>query len=141
MHSCKCVLCSGYGSKHLHATRSRMCLRACASVVACLVCVCVCVRERERERERERDCRVLVYVSTCKRERVCVVVYMKRACGRRPHVTISVHTYIATHHTYIHMHIHMHVERADVDHMSRDCLLYTSPSPRDRQKSRMPSSA
>eukprot|EP00828_Plagiopyla_frontata_P013663 TRINITY_DN18157_c0_g1_i1.p5 TRINITY_DN18157_c0_g1~~TRINITY_DN18157_c0_g1_i1.p5 ORF type:complete len:110 (+),score=27.84 TRINITY_DN18157_c0_g1_i1:1318-1647(+) len=24
---------------------------------------------------------------------------------------------------------------------SRDCLLYTSPSPRDRQKSRMPSSA
>ena len=23
----------------------------------------------------------------------------------------------------------------------RDCLLYTSPSPRDRQKSRMPSSA
>ena len=25
--------------------------------------------------------------------------------------------------------------------MSNDCLLYTSPSPRDRQKSRMPSSA
>ena len=25
--------------------------------------------------------------------------------------------------------------------MNRDCLLYTSPSPRDRQKSRMPSSA
>ena len=25
--------------------------------------------------------------------------------------------------------------------MSRTCLLYTSPSPRDRQKSRMPSSA
>ena len=25
--------------------------------------------------------------------------------------------------------------------MSKDCLLYTSPSPRDRQKSRMPSSA
>ena len=25
--------------------------------------------------------------------------------------------------------------------MSRHCLLYTSPSPRDRQKSRMPSSA
>ena len=24
---------------------------------------------------------------------------------------------------------------------NRDCLLYTSPSPRDRQKSRMPSSA
>ena len=24
---------------------------------------------------------------------------------------------------------------------TRDCLLYTSPSPRDRQKSRMPSSA
>ena len=25
--------------------------------------------------------------------------------------------------------------------LSQDCLLYTSPSPRDRQKSRMPSSA
>ena len=25
--------------------------------------------------------------------------------------------------------------------IDRDCLLYTSPSPRDRQKSRMPSSA
>ena len=29
----------------------------------------------------------------------------------------------------------------DVDTQSRHCLLYTSPSPRDRQKSRMPSSA
>ena len=29
---------------------------------------------------------------------------------------------------------------ADID-TSRACLLYTSPSPRDRQKSRMPSSA
>ena len=28
-----------------------------------------------------------------------------------------------------------------VDNASSDCLLYTSPSPRDRQKSRMPSSA
>ena len=28
-----------------------------------------------------------------------------------------------------------------VDDMDRNCLLYTSPSPRDRQKSRMPSSA
>ena len=27
------------------------------------------------------------------------------------------------------------------DTIPRDCLLYTSPSPRDRQKSRMPSSA
>ena len=27
------------------------------------------------------------------------------------------------------------------DSMFMDCLLYTSPSPRDRQKSRMPSSA
>ena len=26
-------------------------------------------------------------------------------------------------------------------HQGMDCLLYTSPSPRDRQKSRMPSSA
>ena len=29
----------------------------------------------------------------------------------------------------------------DVDLKYYDCLLYTSPSPRDRQKSRMPSSA
>ena len=32
--------------------------------------------------------------------------------------------------------------RVDADHINLDtCLLYTSPSPRDRQKSRMPSSA
>src|SRR5678810_1452169 len=29
----------------------------------------------------------------------------------------------------------------DTDKVTQDCLLYTSPSPRDRQKSRMPSSA
>ena len=29
----------------------------------------------------------------------------------------------------------------DANHLPIDCLLYTSPSPRDRQKSRMPSSA
>ena len=29
----------------------------------------------------------------------------------------------------------------DADHLYSSCLLYTSPSPRDRQKSRMPSSA
>ena len=29
----------------------------------------------------------------------------------------------------------------DVNEMIKNCLLYTSPSPRDRQKSRMPSSA
>ena len=28
-----------------------------------------------------------------------------------------------------------------IQELSTDCLLYTSPSPRDRQKSRMPSSA
>ena len=28
-----------------------------------------------------------------------------------------------------------------IEALSRNCLLYTSPSPRDRQKSRMPSSA
>ena len=29
----------------------------------------------------------------------------------------------------------------DIDEKRGNCLLYTSPSPRDRQKSRMPSSA
>ena len=32
-------------------------------------------------------------------------------------------------------------ENIDEDHQTSTCLLYTSPSPRDRQKSRMPSSA
>ena len=34
--------------------------------------------------------------------------------------------------------------KADIDHVvdiSRGCLLYTSPSPRDKRQSRMPSSA
>ena len=30
---------------------------------------------------------------------------------------------------------------AQMQQVNKDCLLYTSPSPRDRQKSRMPSSA
>ena len=33
------------------------------------------------------------------------------------------------------------VQLAEMLGLSRPCLLYTSPSPRDRQKSRMPSSA
>ena len=33
------------------------------------------------------------------------------------------------------------LEGCDEDDNYVDCLLYTSPSPRDRQKSRMPSSA
>ena len=33
------------------------------------------------------------------------------------------------------------VEQEDAMGLNDDCLLYTSPSPRDRQKSRMPSSA
>ena len=33
------------------------------------------------------------------------------------------------------------LEQLTADPKLRDCLLYTSPSPRDRQKSRMPSSA
>ena len=33
------------------------------------------------------------------------------------------------------------VPEAKLSRLFRDCLLYTSPSPRDRQKSRMPSSA
>ena len=32
-------------------------------------------------------------------------------------------------------------DQADVERLRGLCLLYTSPSPRDRQKSRMPSSA
>ena len=35
---------------------------------------------------------------------------------------------------------HLCFEVADI-HKAKACLLYTSPSPRDRQKSRMPSSA
>ena len=35
---------------------------------------------------------------------------------------------------------HQPVTRAEIEEI-RGCLLYTSPSPRDRQKSRMPSSA
>ena len=33
------------------------------------------------------------------------------------------------------------VTQEDIFNQINDCLLYTSPSPRDRQKSRMPSSA
>ena len=33
------------------------------------------------------------------------------------------------------------MDHSGMDMSDMDCLLYTSPSPRDRQKSRMPSSA
>ena len=33
------------------------------------------------------------------------------------------------------------IDSSDIVRLVADCLLYTSPSPRDRQKSRMPSSA
>ena len=33
------------------------------------------------------------------------------------------------------------IENFPTEKMTKPCLLYTSPSPRDRQKSRMPSSA
>ena len=36
---------------------------------------------------------------------------------------------------------HPKYNKKGVRPVSNDCLLYTSPSPRDRQKSRMPSSA
>ena len=35
----------------------------------------------------------------------------------------------------------MEEEMRKLEELTRPCLLYTSPSPRDRQKSRMPSSA
>ena len=35
----------------------------------------------------------------------------------------------------------METDNYHLDEMRKVCLLYTSPSPRDRQKSRMPSSA
>ena len=42
-------------------------------------------------------------------------------------------------HEFVFQH-HMSFGSETVRHI-KDCLLYTSPSPRDRQKSRMPSSA
>ena len=36
---------------------------------------------------------------------------------------------------------HVAKEVDQIEQFGKDCLLYTSPSPRDRQKSRMPSSA
>mgnify|MGYP003380242297 CR=1 FL=1 len=37
--------------------------------------------------------------------------------------------------------IHFFVNKAEWAKLPKDCLLYTSPSPRDRTRSRMPSSA
>ena len=42
---------------------------------------------------------------------------------------------------YKNFHAHDENNKAQVGDLVRICLLYTSPSPRDRQKSRMPSSA
>ena len=37
--------------------------------------------------------------------------------------------------------LYIEIKEAERDEDYKTCLLYTSPSPRDRQKSRMPSSA
>ena len=42
---------------------------------------------------------------------------------------------------FVDMLSHAKTEMDVVKELASDCLLYTSPSPRDRQKSRMPSSA
>ena len=55
-------------------------------------------------------------------------------------ITVHVCRHMRAHGTYIWKHRHTH----DATHTCTQythCLLYTSPSPRDRQKSRMPSSA
>ena len=36
---------------------------------------------------------------------------------------------------------HRHITTPHLDQLAKDCLLYTSPSPRDQRGSRMPSSA
>ena len=39
------------------------------------------------------------------------------------------------------IHVELDLQNSDSGEQIKPCLLYTSPSPRDRQKSRMPSSA
>ena len=57
----------------------------------------------------------------------------------------SAHTFIAGYTDSGEVTIEANYEKAEFDAVVTDppygCLLYTSPSPRDRQKSRMPSSA
>ena len=51
--------------------------------------------------------------------------------------------YLKTHYPFYFIAASMNLDLANTDKLNEyyDCLLYTSPSPRDRQKSRMPSSA
>ena len=60
----------------------------------------------------------------------------KRVCDHmnKDHMD-SVHKYL------IHYGNISSFENAYMEEINNSCLLYTSPSPRDRQKSRMPSSA
>ena len=44
-------------------------------------------------------------------------------------------------HTLANIHKDRSITKEDITFLFHRCLLYTSPSPRDRQKSRMPSSA
>ena len=50
----------------------------------------------------------------------------------------SASEYLMEYYTWVDL---LGIERREFEEHAEACLLYTSPSPRDRQKSRMPSSA
>ena len=134
---CVCVECGYQTSSHTHTTHAHHTTQDIHTVIA-----------ESWEPNREPSTRgVSIAVTaeswdpstsvTCERVPMCV-----RNADTR-------HSFSDTHYEQTHtQHRHtMHTRARSTDtphtraHVAQTCLLYTSPSPRDRQKSRMPSSA
>ena len=84
-------------------------------------------------------CRCSVYVCVCVRACVCRDIHTTRlgpGRGRGPGGYLVSRRYSNKHHHHTYS-----LSRATAGEWSTICLLYTSPSPRDVEESRMPSSA
>ena len=72
---------------------------------------------------------------------MCTCTHMRARVHSHSHIHTNIHTHTHIHtHTFTHAHIQTHMS-THKDTRTRTCLLYTSPSPRDFCRSRMPSSA
>ena len=97
------------------------------------------IKLRIRNRDDQIDCETLKALKRAAlKANVSFARYVKLARAREDRLLVELHMIRDASERD---RVDQEANRARVYNMFRSCLLYTSPSPRDRQKSRMPSSA